>query len=124
MKFFQVGGSVRDELLGFRPKDRDWVVINSSPDEMEQNGFKPIGKDFPVFLHPDTNEEYALARTERKSGVGYKGFKFYFDSTVTLEEDLQRRDFTINAIAKDQNGKIIDPYNGRQDLKNKTFRHI
>ena len=123
MKFFQVGGSVRDELLGFRPKDRDWVVINSSPNEMEQNGFKPIGKDFPVFLHPDTNEEYALARTERKSGVGYKGFKFYFDSTVTLEEDLQRRDFTINAIAKDQNGKIIDPYNGRQDLKNKTFRH-
>ena len=99
MKFFQVGGSVRDELLGFRPKDRDWVVINSSPNEMEQNGFKPIGKDFPVFLHPDTNEEYALARTERKSGVGYKGFKFYFDSTVTLEEDLQRRDFTINAIA-------------------------
>ena len=79
MKFFQVGGSVRDELLGFRPKDRDWVVINSSPNEMEQNGFKPIGKDFPVFLHPDTNEEYALARTERKSGVGYKGFKFYFD---------------------------------------------
>ena len=110
MKVFQVGGSVRDELLGVEPKDRDWVVVNSSPEEMEEKGFKPIGKDFPVFLHPETNEEYALARTERKSGVGYKGFKFYFDSSVTLEEDLKRRDFTINAIAKDQNGRIIDPF--------------
>ena len=122
MKIFQVGGSVRDELLGFKPKDRDWVVVNSSPEEMENNGFKPIGKDFPVFLHPKTNEEYALARTEKKSGVGYKGFRFYFDSSVTLEEDLQRRDFTINSIAKDQNGKIIDPFKGRLDLEKKIFR--
>jgi tRNA nucleotidyltransferase/poly(A) polymerase len=123
MKVFQVGGSVRDELLGVEPKDRDWVVVNSSPEEMEEKGFKPIGKDFPVFLHPETNEEYALARTERKSGVGYKGFKFYFDSSVTLEEDLKRRDFTINSIAKDDNGRIIDPYEGRGDLKNKIFKH-
>ena len=123
MKVFQVGGSVRDELLGFQSKDRDWVVVNSSPEEMERNGFKPIGKDFPVFLHPETNEEYALARTERKSGVGYKGFKFYYDSSVTLEDDLKRRDFTINSIAKDQNGKIIDPHAGRLDLEKKIFRH-
>ena len=123
MKVFQVGGSVRDELLGFQSKDRDWVVVNSSPEEMERKGFKPIGKDFPVFLHPETNEEYALARTERKSGVGYKGFKFYYDSSVTLEDDLKRRDFTINSIAKDQNGKIIDPHEGRLDLEKKIFRH-
>jgi tRNA nucleotidyltransferase (CCA-adding enzyme) len=124
MKVFQVGGSVRDELLGVEPKDRDWVVVNSSPQEMEEKGFKPIGKDFPVFLHPETNEEYALARTERKSGVGYKGFNFYFDSSVTLEEDLKRRDFTINAMAKDDNGNIIDPFEGREDLKNKIFKHV
>ena len=123
MQIFQVGGSVRDELLGFQPKDHDWVVVNSSPEEMEKNGFKPIGKDFPVFLHPKTNEEYSLARTERKSGVGYKGFEFYFDSNVTLEEDLKRRDFTINSIAKDQNGNIIDPFKGRLDLEKKIFRH-
>ena len=123
MKIFQVGGSVRDELLGAEPKDRDWVVVNSSPEEMVANGFKPIGKDFPVFLHPETNEEYALARTERKSGVGYKGFEFYFDSSVTLEDDLKRRDFTINSIAKDENGNIIDPFEGRLDLQNKIFKH-
>ena len=123
MKIFQVGGSVRDELLGVEPKDRDWVVVNSSPEEMEEKGFKPIGKDFPVFLHPETNEEYALARTERKSGVGYKGFEFYFDSSVTLEDDLKRRDFTINSIAKDENGNIIDPFKGRLDLQNKVFKH-
>ena len=123
MKVFQVGGSVRDELLGAEPKDRDWVVVNSSPEEMVANGFKPIGKDFPVFLHPETNEEYALARTERKSGVGYKGFEFYFDSDVTLEDDLKRRDFTINSIAKDENGNIIDPFEGRLDLQNKKFKH-
>ena len=123
MKIFQVGGSVRDELLGAEPKDRDWVVVNSSPEEMVANGFKPIGKDFPVFLHPETNEEYALARTERKSGVGYKGFEFYFDSSVTLEDDLKRRDFTINSIAKDENGNIIDPFEGRLDLQNKKFKH-
>ena len=123
MEIFQVGGSVRDELMGVQPKDRDWVVINSSPEEMEKEGFKPIGKDFPVFLHPDTNEEYALARTEKKSGVGYKGFQFYFDSDVTLEEDLKRRDFTINSIAKDKNGNIIDPFNGKLDIEKKIFRH-
>lgn len=123
MEIFQVGGSVRDELMGVQPKDRDWVVVNSSPEEMEKEGFRPIGKDFPVFLHPETNEEYALARTEKKSGVGYKGFEFYFDSNVTLEEDLKRRDFTINSIAKDQNGNIIDPFNGKLDLEKKIFRH-
>ncbi len=123
MKIFQVGGSVRDELMGVQPKDRDWVVVNSSPEEMEKDGFKPIGKDFPVFLHPETNEEYALARTEKKSGVGYKGFEFYFDSSVTLEEDLKRRDFTINSIAKDKNGNIIDPFNGKLDVEKKIFRH-
>ena len=123
MKVFQVGGSVRDQLMGVQPKDKDWVVVNSSPEEMEKNGFKPIGKDFPVFLHPETNEEYALARTEKKSGVGYKGFTFYFDSSVTLEQDLERRDFTINAIAKSSDGKIIDPFNGQLDIKNKLFRH-
>ena len=123
MEIFQVGGSVRDELMGVQPKDRDWVVVNSSPEEMEKDGFKPIGKDFPVFLHPETNEEYALARTEKKSGVGYKGFEFYFDSSVTLEEDLKRRDFTINSIAKDKNGNIIDPFNGKLDIEKKIFRH-
>ena len=123
MEIFQVGGSVRDELMGVQPKDRDWVVVNSSPEEMEKDGFKPIGKDFPVFLHPETNEEYALARTEKKSGVGYKGFEFYFDSSVTLEEDLKRRDFTINSIAKDKNGNIIDPFNGKLDVEKKIFRH-
>ena len=123
MKVFQVGGSVRDELLGVEPKDRDWVVVNSSPEEMEEKGFRPIGNDFPVFLHPVTNEEYALARTERKSGVGYKGFEFYFDSSVSLEDDLKRRDFTINSIAKDENGNIIDPFKGRLDLQNKIFKH-
>jgi len=123
MKVYEVGGCVRDELMGVEPKDRDWVVVNSSPAEMEQKGFKPIGKDFPVFLHPKTKEEYALARTEKKSGTGYKDFTFYFDSNVTLVEDLQRRDLTINAMAKDSNGNIVDPYGGKEDIKNKCFRH-
>ena len=100
MEIFQVGGSVRDELMGVQPKDRDWVVINSSPEEMEKNGFKPIGRDFPVFLHPNTNEEYALARTEKKSGVGYKGFEFYFDSNVTLEQDLKRETLLLTQLQK------------------------
>ena len=122
MKIYKVGGAVRDSLLGVRSADNDWVVIGSSPEEMVADGFKPIGKDFPVFLHPDTSEEYALARTEKKSGTGYHGFTFYFGKDVTLEEDLSRRDFTINAIAEDEEGNIIDPFNGQHDIKNKLFR--
>ena len=122
MKIFQVGGSIRDEILGVEANDKDWVVVGSSPEKMVAEGFRPIGKDFPVFLHPESNEEYALARTEKKSGKGYKGFTFYFDESVTLEEDLKRRDFTINSIAKDANGNLIDPYGGLEDIKNKIFR--
>ena len=122
MRIFQVGGSVRDEILGVEANDKDWVVVGSSPEKMVAEGFKPIGKDFPVFLHPESNEEYALARTEKKSGKGYKGFTFFFDESVTLEEDLKRRDFTINSIAKDANGNLIDPYGGLADIKNKIFR--
>ena len=122
MKIFQVGGSIRDEILGVEANDKDWVVVGSSPEKMIAEGFKPIGKDFPVFLHPESNEEYALARTEKKSGKGYKGFTFYYDETVTLEEDLKRRDFTINSIAKDENGSLIDPHGGLEDLKDKIFR--
>ena len=112
MKIYEVGGAVRDALLETKAKDRDWVVVGSSPEEMIEKGFKPIGKDFPVFLHPSTKEEYALARTERKTGHGYHGFNFYYGKEVTLEEDLSRRDFTINAIAKDDSGRLIDPFNG------------
>ena len=124
MKIYQVGGSIRDELLGEVPKDKDWLVVGSSPEEMIEEGYKPIGKDFPVFIHPISKEEYALARTEKKSGYGYKGFTFYFGKDVTLEEDLSRRDFTINAIAKDQDGKLIDPFNGTEDIKREIFRHV
>lgn len=122
MKIFQVGGSVRDSILGAKAYDKDWVVVGSSPERMIAKGFRPIGKDFPVFLHPVSNEEYALARTEKKSGKGYKGFNFYFDENITLEEDLKRRDFTINSIAKDENGSLIDPFGGLEDIKNKIFR--
>ena len=124
MKVYKVGGSVRDSLLGVDAFDNDWVVTGSSPEEMISKGFKPIGKDFPVFLHPETKEEYALARTERKSGTGYHGFTFYYGKDVTIEEDLLRRDFTINAIAQDDDGNIIDPCNGRNDLEHKIFRHV
>ena len=124
MKVYEVGGAIRDALLGKKAKDRDWVVVGSSPDEMISKGFKPIGKDFPVFLHPASNEEYALARTEKKIGHGYHGFNFYFGKEVTLEEDLSRRDFTINAIAKDSEGNLIDPHNGIQDIQDKVFRHV
>ena len=124
MNVYEVGGAVRDSLLETKSNDRDWVVIGSSPEEMTQQGFKPIGKDFPVFLHPETKEEYALARTEKKSGYGYHGFNFYFGKDVTLEEDLSRRDFTINAIAKDSEGNLIDPHNGIQDIQDKVFRHV
>lgn len=124
METYLVGGGVRDQLLGLPIKDRDWVVVGSSPEQMLQKGFRPVGKDFPVFLHPDSHEEYALARTERKTAPGYKGFAIHADPSVTLEQDLARRDLTINAIAQDDNGKLIDPYNGQQDLNTKTLRHV
>ena len=124
MKTFLVGGAVRDKLLGIPVKDRDWVVTGSTPDEMQLKGFEPVGKDFPVFLHPKTKEEYALARTERKSGHGYTGFVFHTDPDVTLEDDLIRRDLTINAIAEDEQGNLIDPYQGQQDILDKILRHV
>ena len=124
MKIYKVGGAIRDSLLEVNALDNDWVVVGSSPKEMIAEGYKPIGKDFPVFLHPETNEEYALARTEKKSGTGYHGFTFYFGKDVSLEDDLSRRDFTINAMAEDESGEIIDPFNGREDLNNKIFRHV
>lgn len=124
MRIYLVGGAVRDQLLGLPVKEKDWVVVGATPQELLDLGYKPIGKDFPVFLHPKTHEEYALARTERKIGIGYKGFHFYTDPSVTLEEDLKRRDLTINAIAQTPEGKIIDPYHGREDLKNKILRHV
>nr|MBL8456168.1 multifunctional CCA addition/repair protein [Zoogloeaceae bacterium] len=124
MKTFMVGGAVRDRLLGLKVTDRDWVVVGSTPDEMLARGFRPVGKDFPVFLHPDTHEEYALARTERKTGQGYKGFTFDAAPDVTLEEDLLRRDLTINAIACDDDGTLIDPHGGAADLERRIFRHV
>ncbi|HEY0892859.1 MAG TPA: multifunctional CCA addition/repair protein [Cellvibrio sp.] len=124
MKTYLVGGAVRDKLLGRTVTERDWVVVGSSPEKMVANGFTPVGQDFPVFLHPHTKEEYALARTERKTGKGYGGFSFYCGDEVTLEDDLIRRDLTINAMAEDDNGKIIDPYNGQQDLADRLLRHV
>ena len=124
MQVFCVGGAVRDELLGLVVKDRDFVVVGSTPAEMEGLGYKAVGKDFPVFLHPQTHEEYALARTERKTAKGYKGFQVHADPDVTLEQDLARRDLTINAIAKDHTGQLIDPYHGLDDLKHKMLRHV
>jgi tRNA nucleotidyltransferase (CCA-adding enzyme) len=121
---YSVGGAVRDELLGLKVKDRDYVVVGSTPQAMLDAGYKPVGKDFPVFLHPKTHEEYALARTERKTGAGYKGFAVHASPEVTLQEDLARRDLTINAIAKDKDGKLIDPFNGVADIKAKTLRHV
>jgi tRNA nucleotidyltransferase (CCA-adding enzyme) len=119
-----VGGAVRDQLLGLTVQDRDYVVVGATPAEMTALGFTPVGQDFPVFLHPDTHEEYALARTERKSGHGYKGFTVYAAPEVTLEEDLRRRDLTINAMALDEAGRLIDPYRGQADLAAKIFRHV
>lgn len=124
MKTYIVGGAVRDRLLGLPVVDRDHVVVGATPDDMVALGFQPVGKDFPVFLHPQTHEEYALARTERKSGHGYKGFKVYAAPEVTLEEDLLRRDLTINAMAEDETGVLVDPYGGQRDLAAKTFRHV
>lgn len=124
MKIYLVGGAVRDQLLGLPVTERDYVVVGATPEEMVAQGFKPVGKEFPVFLHPKTKEEYALARTERKVAKGYKGFEFYASPEVTLEEDLKRRDLTINAIAELPDGKIVDPYHGQQDLKNKLLHHV
>lgn len=124
MKIYQVGGSVRDELLGLPVADRDHVVVGSTPEEMLALGFQPVGRDFPVFLHPETHEEYALARTERKQGRGHHGFLIHADPSVTLEEDLQRRDLTVNAMARDENGALIDPYGGQRDLVARTLRHV
>lgn len=124
MEIYKVGGCVRDRLLGLPIKDRDWVVVGGSVDDMLNLGFQPVGKDFPVFLHPQTHEEYALARTERKTAPGYRGFSFHTDPTVTLAADLARRDLTINAMAEDIDGNIIDPYNGQADLENKLLRHV
>ncbi len=124
MKKYLVGGAVRDSLLGIKVMERDWVVIGETPDSMRSRGYAQVGKDFPVFLHPKTKEEYALARTERKSGKGYHGFEMDTSSCVTLEEDLSRRDLTINAIAKDSHAHLIDPYNGQIDIKNRVLRHV
>ncbi|HET9701905.1 MAG TPA: multifunctional CCA addition/repair protein [Burkholderiales bacterium] len=124
MKIYCVGGAVRDELLGLPVTDRDYVVVGSTPEEMAGRGFRPVGKDFPVFLHPETQEEYALARSERKTARGYKGFQVYTAPDVTLEQDLARRDLTINAIARDEAGNLIDPYNGAADLRDGILRHV
>ncbi|WP_294952014.1 hypothetical protein [uncultured Gilliamella sp.] len=123
-KIYLVGGSVRDRLLNLPVTDRDWVVVGATPDELLSLGYQQVGKDFPVFLHPVTKEEYALARTERKSGKGYTGFICDFNKTITLEQDLIRRDLTINAIAMDENGNIVDPYHGVEDLNHKLLRHV
>ncbi|HVC13075.1 MAG TPA: multifunctional CCA tRNA nucleotidyl transferase/2'3'-cyclic phosphodiesterase/2'nucleotidase/phosphatase [Burkholderiales bacterium] len=124
MKAYVVGGAVRDELLGLPVADRDWVVVGATPEEMAARGFKPVGRDFPVFLHPQTREEYALARTERKSGRGYKGFTVYSAPEVTLEQDLARRDLTINAMARDEAGRLVDPFGGERDLRARVLRHV
>jgi tRNA nucleotidyltransferase (CCA-adding enzyme) len=124
MQIYKVGGAVRDRLLGRPVSDIDWVVVGASAEAMQAQGFRPVGADFPVFLHPDSGEEYALARTERKSGQGYGGFTFHASPEVTLEEDLIRRDLTINAMAEDNQGNVIDPYGGRQDLQDRVLRHV
>ena len=124
MKIYLVGGAVRDALLERVAGDRDYVVVGATPDKMLALGYQPVGKDFPVFLHPQTKDEHALARSERKTAAGYHGFVFHTDADVTLEQDLIRRDFTINAIAQDEDGSLIDPFNGRQDIENKILRHV
>jgi len=124
MEIYLVGGYVRDQLLGLETKDRDWVVVGASADELLKQNYRQVGKDFPVFLHPSTNEEYALARTERKTAAGYSGFSFQASADVTLEEDLMRRDLTINAIALSDDGTLIDPFNGQADIQAKILRHV
>jgi tRNA nucleotidyltransferase (CCA-adding enzyme) len=124
MKMWMVGGAVRDALLGLPVNDHDWVVVGATPEEMLAAGYTPVGKDFPVFLHPQTKEEVALARTERKSAPGYRGFTVHADPSVTLEEDLMRRDLTINAMARADDGTLVDPYGGQRDLQNRVLRHV
>ena len=124
MRIYLVGGAVRDEQLDIPVAERDWCVVGATPEEMLDQGFKPVGKDFPVFLHPETSEEYALARTERKTAAGYHGFAFNTSPDVTIEDDLSRRDLTINAIAKDADGQLIDPFNGLRDIQDRVLRHV
>jgi tRNA nucleotidyltransferase (CCA-adding enzyme) len=124
VKIYEVGGAIRDELLGLPVKDRDYVVVGATPEDMIDLGYRPVGKDFPVFLHPETHEEYALARTERKTARGYHGFEFHAAPDVTLEDDLARRDLTINAIARDEEGLLVDPFNGAEDLTAGILRHV
>jgi tRNA nucleotidyltransferase (CCA-adding enzyme) len=124
MHTYIVGGAVRDSLLGIEVQDRDWVVVGATPEQMLAQGFRPVGKDFPVFLHPETQEEYALARTERKTAPGYRGFVFHTSPDVTIEDDLVRRDLTINAIARADDGSLVDPFGGQRDLQAKVFRHV
>lgn len=124
MKTYMVGGAVRDQLLGLKATEKDWVVTDSSPEELKKLGYRQVGSDFPVFLHPESSEEYALARTERKTAEGHQGFEMETGSSVTLEDDLYRRDLTINAIAQDNNGRIIDPYHGQEDLAAGILRHV
>lgn len=124
MQTYIVGGAVRDELLGYPIKDKDYVVVGSTPEQMVEAGFRPVGKDFPVFLHPKTHDEYALARTERKTAKGYKGFVVHASPEITLEQDLARRDLTVNAIAKNEVGEFVDPFHGIDDIKSKTLRHV
>src|ERR1700686_4262215 len=124
MQVYLVGGAVRDELLGLAAAERDWVVVGATPEELQRAGYRAVGREFPVFLHPDTEEEYALARLERKTGPGYRGFETQFSPQVTLEQDLQRRDLTINAMARAADGTLVDPYGGRRDLERRLLRHV
>lgn len=124
MDVYLVGGAVRDEALGIEPAERDWCVVGATPEELKAQGYRQVGRDFPVFLHPETGEEYALARTERKTGPGYRGFEFRTSPDVTIEEDLARRDLTINAMARDADGRLLDPFNGMRDLEDRVLRHV
>src|SRR5262252_6206166 len=124
MEVYLVGGAVRDRLLGRPVRERDWVVVGAEPQELERAGYQPVGREFPVFLHPQTHEEYALARLERKVAPGYRGFTTQFSPEVTLEEDLRRRDLTINAMAESEDGNLVDPYGGRADLEARVLRHV